>query len=999
MITKLLRLTVYISAFILVFCSIAPVSANAQSASGELVWSKLASMEANDLNDVVVNDAHTYVAVGDGGTILRSNDGRQWQSVDASTTDNIKAVTTNGTKFVAVGDQGTILSSDDGSRWSSGTLDISLTVGDFSSAEDQQIINKSTIVAWDRTIQPAVTRISSVIWDGQKFVAVGDWHERFPSKFSSSELSDFTGFLVFVSEDGVNWNARKVNYDRQHVYKMTGVMYPDQFSKLIYTGSMYVATTRSSNTGSSAIFTSPDLDTWTLSVPNNKISINDAIYSNGQIIAVGYYLSASWTPKGKSNLNVVYSSQDGSEWTESEIESARGFSLSSIVWDGEQYVFASTLNRMVKSKDLTTWQTISSEVADRNKNWQSFINNPRTAKLIYDGKQYIAVGAYGSILVKGKINDYWDVAREKPYANFTNVVVDGSSRYVASSSVRDTSMGPFAAGIGSLWESADGYEWQTVQLEGNKTPYWLWPSIAAGNGTVLAYGIGNGLDGKEYLGYALSQKPGQWEFKKFPFDMGRNIDLFWFNGEFYAMGNDTYATSKDGVTWSALGTFVPPMRNMVTNGDIRIGLKQMDSHGSFENQLYSSYDGASWEQLDMHFSDSDHSNVANDLNWNGTQFAAISQKVTAVSTDGENWTYGHVDNRLKKLAGNSEQYVAIGFDYADRLFSSSDGLQYSPLAKLTDKRLDAIVWDGEKFIAVGYRGTILIGKPASLIRVMVDGQKLKLEKMPVVIDGTTMLPVRDIFNAVGANVTWDDTTKTATGTKDGHTIKLTLNSVNAFVDGKSVALSVSAQIVDNKLMVPSRFVAEAFGYEVQWDNATRTVHIATKKETNTHSKESESTKDSSHAKEQTKESSKPNESASSSGLAIQPSDSLDYTMEQATGPANRIYFNVKDKNNRTVLRYYQPDSSRNGADLHHTLMIDYTGEKDDYKFNFAQAVIEKEKGTTLSGLSDELTKAAHSNKQLNGMSPTIPLSINGTNVKYSIIHSEGSPLYSIEIDF
>jgi photosystem II stability/assembly factor-like uncharacterized protein len=1002
LITKLQRLTVYISAFILVFCLVAPVSAHAQSASEELTWSKLVSMEANDLNDIVVNSAHTYVAVGDGGTILRSNDGRQWESADVSTTANIGAVATNGTKFVAVGDQGMILSSDDGSKWSSGTLDISLTVGDFTNEKDQRILEQSTKVAWDQTIQPTITRLSSVIWDGHKFVAVGDWHDRFPSKFDSSQLSDYRGFLVFISEDGVNWHTQKANIDRQDLYKMTGALYPDQFSKLIYTGSMYVATTRSSNTGSSAILISPDLDTWTLSVPNNRISINDAIYNNGQIIAVGYYLSASWTPKGKSNLNVVYTSQDGSEWTETEIESVRGFSLSPIVWDGEQYVFASTLKSMVKSKDLTTWQTISGEVADKNKNLQTFINNPRTAKMIYDGKQYIAVGAYGSILVKEKITDYWNVVREKPYANFNRIASDGD-RYVASSSVRDTSKGPFDTGTGGLWESADGYNWNQAEIEGNFHAQWWWHSLAVGNGTVLAYGIGEGLYGEEYLGYALSQKPGQWEFKKFPFDMGRNIDLFWLNGEFYAMGNDTYATSQDGVNWSALGTFVPTLRNIVTNGDIQIGLKQMDSHGSFENQLYSSYDGASWKQLDVHFSESEHSNVANDFNWNGAQFAAISQNVTAVSADGENWTYGHTDNRLRNFAGNSEQYIAIGYgDHGveGRLYISSDGLQYSPLAPLTDKRLNAIIWDGEKFIVAGDRGTILIGKPASLIRVMMDSQKLKLDTIPVVIDGTTMLPVRDIFTAVGATVSWNDAAKTATGIKEGHTIQLTLNATKASVDGKTVALSVPAQIVDNKLMVPSRFVAEAFGYEVTWDNATRTVHIATKKETpNMPSKDSDSTKDSSSAKEQTKESTAPNESAPSSGLPTQLSNSLDYTMEQATDPANRVYFKVKDTTNRTVLRFYQSDSNRQGTELSHVLMVDYTGEKDDDKFRFAQAVIEKEKGVALSGLSEELMKAAHNNKQLNGMSPTISFVIKGTKVEYSIIHSEGSSLYSIEIDF
>lgn len=62
------------------------------------------------------------------------------------------------------------------------------------------------------------------------------------------------------------------------------------------------------------------------------------------------------------------------------------------------------------------------------------------------------------------------------------------------------------------------------------------------------------------------------------------------------------------------------------------------------------------------------------------------------------------------------------------------------------------------------------------ITVILDGNKLEFDVPPQIIDGRTMVPIRAIFEALGAEVTWDDATKTVTATIDDYVVKCTIDS-------------------------------------------------------------------------------------------------------------------------------------------------------------------------------------------------------------------------------
>ncbi len=110
------------------------------------------------------------------------------------------------------------------------------------------------------------------------------------------------------------------------------------------------------------------------------------------------------------------------------------------------------------------------------------------------------------------------------------------------------------------------------------------------------------------------------------------------------------------------------------------------------------------------------------------------------------------------------------------------------------------------------------------VTVKLDGETLNFEQPPVIIEGRTLVPLRAIFEALGASVEWDDATKTVTSAKGNVTIKLTIGSNVLYKNGEAVELDVPAQIVgEGYTMVPARAIAESYGVIVDWDDSTKTV--------------------------------------------------------------------------------------------------------------------------------------------------------------------------------
>lgn len=116
------------------------------------------------------------------------------------------------------------------------------------------------------------------------------------------------------------------------------------------------------------------------------------------------------------------------------------------------------------------------------------------------------------------------------------------------------------------------------------------------------------------------------------------------------------------------------------------------------------------------------------------------------------------------------------------------------------------------------------------VTVKIDGNQIAFDVPPQLINSRTMVPLRAIFEALGASVEWNNDTQTVTSTKGDTTIKLTINKSVMYVNGNSVTLDSPACLVNGRTLVPVRAISEAFKCDVKWDDKTWIVYITSNSE-------------------------------------------------------------------------------------------------------------------------------------------------------------------------
>ncbi len=114
---------------------------------------------------------------------------------------------------------------------------------------------------------------------------------------------------------------------------------------------------------------------------------------------------------------------------------------------------------------------------------------------------------------------------------------------------------------------------------------------------------------------------------------------------------------------------------------------------------------------------------------------------------------------------------------------------------------------------------------ASPVTVTLDYAEINFLQPPVIQNDRTLVPVRAIFEAMGALVTWNGETKTVTSVLDDTVVVMTLDSNTMTVNDKKKTLDCAPQLIGDSTMVPARAVAESFGCTVEWDAAARNVCI------------------------------------------------------------------------------------------------------------------------------------------------------------------------------
>lgn len=115
---------------------------------------------------------------------------------------------------------------------------------------------------------------------------------------------------------------------------------------------------------------------------------------------------------------------------------------------------------------------------------------------------------------------------------------------------------------------------------------------------------------------------------------------------------------------------------------------------------------------------------------------------------------------------------------------------------------------------------------AEEVFVSVNGKRLTdLQMPPIIMNNNTLIPAREVFEAAGCKVDWKKETEQVYVSKGDDLVVVSIDSKTAYVNGEAKELVTPAKIINNKTMLPLRFVAEALGYNVNWDKATREAQI------------------------------------------------------------------------------------------------------------------------------------------------------------------------------
>lgn len=117
------------------------------------------------------------------------------------------------------------------------------------------------------------------------------------------------------------------------------------------------------------------------------------------------------------------------------------------------------------------------------------------------------------------------------------------------------------------------------------------------------------------------------------------------------------------------------------------------------------------------------------------------------------------------------------------------------------------------------------------ITLEIDNENIEMTMPPVKIENRTLVPTREVFEHMGANVEWKSSEKKVYINHGDKLIVLEVDSPNGWVEGETTQLDVPPKIIsgargsDPKLMLPLRFISEALGFDVNWNGETSHIKI------------------------------------------------------------------------------------------------------------------------------------------------------------------------------
>jgi hypothetical protein len=146
--------------------------------------------------------------------------------------------------------------------------------------------------------------------------------------------------------------------------------------------------------------------------------------------------------------------------------------------------------------------------------------------------------------------------------------------------------------------------------------------------------------------------------------------------------------------------------------------------------------------------------------------------------------------------------------------------------EVTVRAADAAGNEGLLSWSVTRADTVIIRLAANVATAMVGDEERVLDAPPIIVNGVTFVPLRFIGEALGAEVTWSPALQVVFLVRGSSRVQLTVGSKLAIIDGRITQLLEAPRIQNGRTMVPLRFISEAFGADVTWDQATKAVTVS-----------------------------------------------------------------------------------------------------------------------------------------------------------------------------
>lgn len=113
-------------------------------------------------------------------------------------------------------------------------------------------------------------------------------------------------------------------------------------------------------------------------------------------------------------------------------------------------------------------------------------------------------------------------------------------------------------------------------------------------------------------------------------------------------------------------------------------------------------------------------------------------------------------------------------------------------------------------------------------KVLVDGKEVEFKAaQPQTVSGRTMVPLRGVFEAIGAYVEYDSANHIIKARKNNEEVELRLGDRVAKKNGAEILLDAMPKVISGTTMVPLRFVSESLGAKVDFDKANSRINIST----------------------------------------------------------------------------------------------------------------------------------------------------------------------------